>query len=85
MVEVVVEAMDRQEVVAMMELVEEDQVVKLAESFVDIVQRSILHIGALSCKMQLKMMLNPEVFASVASTSPIKGNVAPGRKNLFPT
>ena len=85
LVEVVVEEMDRPEVVAVMELFEGEQVVKFAESFVYIVQRSILHVSALSCKVQLEMMLNPEVSASVASASPIKGNVAPGRKNLLAT
>ena len=77
MVEVVVEVMDLLEVVAMMEMVEEEQVVKVAEFFVGIVQKSILHINALSCKVQLKMIVNLEVFAFVASTSPIKANVAP--------
>ena len=48
MVEVMVEVMDPPEVVAMMEMVEVAQVVKVAGVLVGIVQKSILHINVLS-------------------------------------
>ena len=54
-----------------MEMVEEEKVVKVAEFFVGIVQKSILHINVLSCKVQLKMIVNLEASAYVALTSPI--------------
>ena len=48
MVEVVAEAMDPPGVVAMMEMVEVAQVVKIAGVLVGIVQKSILHLNVLS-------------------------------------